>query len=129
MEIKVGMSATVTDTVNESNTASAVGSGSLRVFATPAMAALMEKAACQAVEGRLEEGSTTVGTLLNVEHVSATPVGMRITVTATVTAVQGRKLIFFVEASDESGLIGRGTHERFVVYSEKFMCKTESKGK
>lgn len=129
MEITVGMTATVTDTVCEKNTAETVGSGSLKVFATPAMVALMEKAACEALKGALDEGSTTVGTLVNVEHLSATPLNMAVNVTATVTAVEGRKICFDVEASDEVGLIGRGTHERFIVFSEKFMAKTESKGK
>ncbi len=129
MEFKVGMSATITDTVSEKNTAERVGSGSLKVFATPAMIALMEKAACEAIAEGLESGSTTVGTLINAEHVSATPLGMTVTVTATVTEVQGRKICFSVEASDEAGVIGKGYHERFVVFSEKFMAKTEAKGK
>lgn len=129
MEINIGMTATVTDKVTEQNTAAAVGSGSLRVFATPMMVALMEKAACEAVESGLDVGSTTVGTLVNVEHISATPLGMAVNVTATVTAVEGRKICFLVEASDEAGPIGKGTHERFVVFTEKFMAKTESKGK
>ena len=129
MEIIAGMMATVTDTVCENNTAETVGSGSLKVFATPAMVALMEKAACEALKGALDEGSTTVGTLVNVEHLSATPLNMSVNVTATVTAVDGRKICFNVEAFDEVGLIGRGTHERFVVFSEKFMEKTESKCK
>jgi predicted thioesterase len=129
MDIRVGMTATVTDTVCEKNTAETVGSGSLKVFATPAMVALMEKAACEAVQEGLDEGSTTVGTLVNVEHISATPLNMSVNVTATVTEVDGRKISFSVEAFDEAGLIGRGTHERFVVFSEKFMAKTESKGK
>ena len=129
MEIKVGMTATVEETVCEKNTAETVGSGSLKVFATPAMVAVMEKAACEALKDGLDEGSTTVGTLVNVEHVSATPLGMTVKVTATVTAVEGRKISFLVEAFDEAGLIGRGTHDRFVVFAEKFMAKTESKGK
>lgn len=129
MEIKVGLIGQVCETVCNDNTADTVGSGSLRVFATPAMIALMEKASCKALEGLLEEDSTTVGTLVNVEHLSATPVGMKVTVKSTVTAVEGRKVCFDVEAFDEVGVIGRGTHERFVVFAEKFMAKTESKGK
>ncbi|MBE6799035.1 MAG: dihydrolipoamide acyltransferase [Ruminococcaceae bacterium] len=129
MDIKVGMTATVQETVTDKNTAETVGSGSLKVFATPAMVALMEKAACEALSTGLDEGSTTVGTLVNVEHVSATPLGMTVKVTVTVTEVEGRKIGFSVEAFDEVGLIGRGTHERFVVFSEKFIAKTESKGK
>ena len=129
MEIKVGTIGEISEKVTSLNTAETVGSGSLKVFATPTMIALMEKASCKALEGFLEEGSTTVGTLVNVEHLSATPVGMKVTVKSTVTAVEGRKVCFDVEAFDEVGVIGRGTHERFVVFAEKFMAKTESKVK
>ena len=129
MEIKIGMIGEVTETVTLANTAEAVGSGSLKVFATPAMIALMEKASCRAIENLLDEATTTVGTLINVEHLSATPVGMTVTVKSTVTSVDGRNICFNVEAFDEVGLIGKGTHERFVVFAEKFMQKTESKGK
>ena len=129
MEIKIGMIGEVTETVTLANTAEAVGSGSLKVFATPAMIALMEKASCRAIENLLDEATTTVGTLINVEHLSATPVGMTVTVKSTVTEVDGRKICFDVEAFDEVGLIGKGKHERFVVFAEKFMQKTESKGK
>ena len=129
MEIKIGMIGEVTETVTLANTAEAVGSGSLKVFATPAMIALMEKASCRAIENLLDEATTTVGTLINVEHLSATPVGMTVTVKSTVTSVDGRKICFDVEAFDEVGLIGKGKHERFVVFAEKFMQKTESKGK
>lgn len=127
MDITVGLKGTVTKTVCDCNTAAAVGSGSLPVFATPAMIALMEKASCEALNGHLDEGSTTVGTLVNVEHLSATPVGMTVTVTSIVTAVDGRKISFSVEASDEAGIIGKGTHERFVVGAEKFTAKANSK--
>lgn len=129
MEIKIGMIGEVTETVTPANTAEAVGSGSLKVLATPAMIALMEKASCRAIENLLDEATTTVGTLINVEHLSATPVGMTVTVKSTVTEVDGRKVCFDVEAFDEVGLIGKGKHERFVVFAEKFMQKTESKGK
>ena len=127
MEITVGLKGTVTETVNENITAEKVGSGSLPVFATPMMVALMEKAACKALENSLDEGSTTVGTKVDVEHVAATPVGMEVTVTATVTAVDGRKISFSVEAFDEAGLIGKGAHDRFVVGAEKFIAKTYAK--
>ncbi len=127
MEITVGLKGTVKETVNENNTAAKVGSGSLQVFATPMMIALMEKASCVALDGNLEEGNTTVGTMVNIEHVAATPLGMEITVNATVTAVEGRKISFLVEAFDEAGLIGKGTHDRFVVGAEKFMTKTNAK--
>lgn len=129
MEIKIGTIGEVTEKVTISNTAETVGSGSLKVFATPAMIALMEKASCRAIENLLDDATTTVGTLINVEHLSATPVGMTVTVKSTVTSVDGRKICFDVEAFDEVGLIGKGKHERFMVFAEKFMQKTESKGK
>ncbi len=127
MEITVGLKGTVKDTVNDSNTAAKVGSGSLLVFATPMMVALMEKASCVAIENNLEEGSTTVGTMVNIEHVAATPLGMEIRVESTVTAVDGRKISFEVVAFDETGVIGKGTHDRFVVNVEKFTAKTNAK--
>ena len=119
--------ATVTETVNELNAASAVGSGSLAVYATPAMVALMEKAACKAIEPLLNEGETTVGTNININHVAATPIGMNVSATAELVSQEGRKLCFKVTASDETGIIGEGTHERFCVLSQKFTDKTYSK--
>ena len=119
--------ATVTEAVTEDKTALSVGSGSLRVYATPAMLALIEKAACKALEGLLAEGETTVGTLLNVKHLAATPVGMQVSATAELIARDGRKFVFSVTASDECGVIGEGTHERFLVFSDKFTDKTYSK--
>lgn len=119
--------ATVFEIVTESNTALTVGSGSLRVYATPAMLALMEKAACEAVAPMLNEGETTVGTNLSVNHVAATPVGMKVTATAEITEHEGRKFVLKVEAFDETGLIGEGTHERFVVKSDRFVEKTYQK--
>ncbi len=119
--------ANVTEMVTDLNTAKSVGSGSLPVYATPAMLALIEKASCVALEGVLNDGETSVGTLLNVKHLAATPVGMQVTATAELIERDGRRLVFKVSASDESGLIGEGTHERFVVFSEKFIEKTYSK--
>lgn len=119
--------ATVTEAVTEDKTALSVGSGSLRVYATPAMLALIEKAACKALEGLLAEGETTVGTLLNVKHLAATPVGMQVSATAELIERDGRKFVFSVTASDECGVIGEGTHERFLVFSDKFTDKTYSK--
>ena len=119
--------ATVTEPVTESNTALSVGSGSLKVYATPAMLALMEKAACEALKDILGEGETTVGTLLNVKHIAATPVGMTVTATAELIERDGRKLFFNVQANDESGIIGEGSHERFVVLADRFTEKTYSK--
>lgn len=129
MEIKVGLKGTVKDIVNDTNTAKIVGSGLLDVFATPMMIALMEKASCVAIESNLDEGMTTVGTMVNVEHLSATPKDMEVTVESTVTAVDGRKISFEVVAYDEVGIIGKGTHDRFIVNAEKFTAKTYSKKK
>jgi predicted thioesterase len=127
MEIKVGTKGTFKVSVNESNTAKTMQSGSLDVFATPAMVAIMEKASTLALEPYLEEGSTTVGTALDISHVSATPVGMEVSATAEVVSVNGRELTFKVQAFDECGLIGEGTHKRFIVFAEKFQNKTNSK--
>lgn len=118
---------TVTEPVSDKNTALSVGSGSLRVYATPAMVALMERAACEAVAPLLNEGETTVGTSVQINHVSATPVGMQVSATAEVLSFEGRKLILKVTASDECGIIGEGMHERFVVSSTRFTEKTYSK--
>lgn len=107
--------------------AKVMGSGDLEVYATPAMAALMEKAAYKTVLPYLDENEATVGTMLSIEHLSATPMGMQVKATATLTEVNGRALKFTVEAHDETGLIGKGTHERFVVGAERFMQKTNAK--
>ena len=101
--------------------------GALDVFATPAMIALMEKTAWESVQPYLEEGSGTVGTLMNVKHVAASPVGMKITCETELTKVDGRALTFSVKAFDEAGLIGEGEHERFIVYNEKFQAKADAK--
>lgn len=109
------------------NTAKVVGSGTLDVFATPAMIALMEETAWTSVQNELEEGSGTVGTAMNVKHVSATPVGMNVTCETELVKVDGRALTFSVKAYDEAGLIGEGEHERFIVYNEKFQSKADAK--
>lgn len=113
--------------VDERNTAKAMGSGTLDVFATPSMVALMESAAYRSVAGELEEGMGTVGTVMNIQHVSATPLGMRVTAESELIEVDGRRLVFSVEAFDEAGLIGKGTHERFIVADEKFVAKARGK--
>ena len=113
--------------VTKDKTAATVGSGLLEVFATPAMIALMEQSASESVMGELEDGATTVGTKINVEHLAATPVGMKVYCISRLIAVEGRKLSFEIEAYDEAGLIGKAYHERFIVYSERFMEKTNAK--
>lgn len=125
--IEVGMEYTTEITVSENDTAKMIGSGLLEVFATPRMCALMEESAYKCVMAELDEGASTVGTSLNISHLSATPVGMKVKAVATVTGIDGRKISFDLKAYDETGLIGEGTHERFVVFSEKFVAKTYSK--
>ena len=122
-ELKPGLTGTAETVVRETNTALAMGSGSLHVFATPSMIALMEQAACNAVAACLDEESTSVGTLVNITHDAATGMGKKVTATATLTAVKGRKLVFEITAADEDKQIGKGTHERFIVNKEKFMTK------
>ena len=122
-ELKPGLTGTAETVVRETNTALAMGSGSLHVFATPGMIALMEQAACNAVAACLDEESTSVGTLVNITHDAATGMGKAVTATATLTAVKGRKLVFEITAADEDKQIGNGTHERFIVNKEKFMAK------
>lgn len=111
------------------NTAFAVGSGALEVFATPCMAALMEKAACESLSLFLKKGQSSVGTRLDISHISATPIGMKVRADSVVTSVDGRKVIFAVKAFDECGLIGSGTHERFIIDEERFMERCHAKSK
>lgn len=113
--------------VTREKTAKAMGSGTLDVFATPAMIALMENTAYESVAGELEEGSGTVGTALNVKHVAATPVGMKVICETELVKVDGRALTFSVKAFDEKGLIGEGEHERFIIFNEKFQAKADAK--
>ena len=125
--LEAGIKGTGSVEVVRENTAAAVGSGMLEVFATPMMIALMEKTACESVAPYLEEGSGTVGTELNVKHVAATPIGMQVTCETELVGVDGRRLVFHVKASDEAGLIGEGTHERFIINNEKFQSKANGK--
>ena len=127
MEITVGMKGIAQTVVEREDTAQEVGSGSLLVYATPCMVALMEGAACEAIAQALAEGQTTVGTALNIEHISATPVGLEVRAEAEVTAVEGSTVVFKVTAYDESGKIGEGTHKRAVISSQRFLDKVYSK--
>ena len=127
MEITVGMKAEVGTYVEREDTAKEVGSGDLLVYATPCMAALMEGAACEAIADALKETETTVGTMLNIEHTSATPVGLDVRAEAEVTAVEGKVITFAVRAFDEAGPIGQGTHKRVIVNSQKFLDKVYNK--
>lgn len=127
MEITVGMKGEAFTEVDREDTALEVGSGSLLVYATPCMVALMEGAACEAIRDALPEEKTSVGTELNISHISATPVGMEVRAVAEVTAVEGAMVTFQVEAFDEKGKIGEGTHKRAVITSQRFLDKTYAK--
>lgn len=121
--METGLTYTSHTVVTDGNTAEHVGSGDLAVFATPAMAALMENAAMLAVTPALEAGQTTVGSEISISHIKPTRIGTKVSATAVLAAVEGRKLSFNVAARDEEGLIGEGTHTRFIVDSERFMSK------
>ena len=127
MEITIGMKGEAFTDVSREDTAKEVGSGDLLVYATPCMVALMEGAACEAIAEALSESQTTVGTALNIEHISATPVGLEVRAEAEVTAVEGKTVTFRVTAFDEAGEIGRGTHKRVIVNSQKFLDKAYTK--
>lgn len=129
MELNIGLKGRAETTVTPENTAQAVGSGLVPVFATPYMIALMEGAAVNAVQATLAPDEGTVGTRLDVTHDAATPIGLKVWAEAELTAVEGRKLTFSVAAYDEREQIGGGTHERFVIKPEKFVARAQAKGK
>ena len=122
-ELKIGKSASVSVAVSEANTAKAVGSGSLDVFATPMMVALMEKAACECLSDALQPGQTSVGTEISVSHTAASGVGAKVTANAVIEAADGRKIEFSVTANDGEKEIGKGRHVRFVVDEARFIGK------
>ena len=125
--MQIGITGKQTITVTEEKTAQAMGSGTLPVFATPAMIALMENTASKSVEAKRDEGAGTVGTLINVKHVAATPVGMDVTCETKLVEVDRKRLVFEVKAYDAAGVIGEGTHERFIIDNERFLAKAEAK--
>ena len=127
MEITIGMKGEVSTLVEREDTAAEVGSGNLLVYATPCMVALMEGAACEAIEEAMGENQSSVGIALNIEHLSATPVGLEVRAEAEVTAVDGKIITFAVNAYDEAGKIGEGTHKRCIVSSQKFLDKAYAK--
>ena len=127
MEITVGMKGEAITQVEREDTAKEVGSGSLLVYATPCMVALMEGAACEAIADALSDSQTTVGIELNIQHISATPVGLEVRAEAEVTAVEGKVITFSLKAFDEAGEIGRGTHKRAIVNTQKFLEKAYEK--
>ncbi len=125
--LKPGIRGEIGTMVTAELTAAHIGSGLVEVYATPQMIALMENTAQQSVSAYLEEGWITVGTEVNIRHLKATPVGMKVRCESELTAVDDRSLRFSVKAWDETGLIGEGTHNRFIVNSEKFMAKLKGR--
>lgn len=125
--LKTGIKGHQETTVTEKMLAQNVGSGLVRVYATAMMIALIEKAAVLSVQPYLEEGQGSVGTLVNVSHVSATPLGMKVWADTELIEIDRRRLVFKVAAYDERGLIGEGMHERFIIDNAKFQAKADSK--
>ncbi len=128
MDIPLGTLGRAESAVTGGNTARAMGSGSLEVFATPAMVALMEAAAVDALSPLLAPGETSVGTRLEISHDAASPVGAAVRAEAEVTGVDRRRVVFAVRAYDAQGQIGGGVHERFIVNAEKFLAKAQARG-
>ena len=126
-ELKIGTEYTIEAEVLEPMTARQMGSGQAEVLATPSLLALMEQAAWKSIAPMLEEGQSTVGTFAALKHLAATPLGMQVRVTARLTAVDRRKLSFFIEVFDAAEKVAEAEHERFVIDSAKFMAKAESK--
>lgn len=125
--METGIKHSMETLVTDANTALSLGSGTLRVFATPALAALVEETAWQSVADLLQEGQTTVGTRLEIAHLSPTPLGMRVRCETTLVAADGRRLAFRFEASDAHGLVASGLHERCIVVADKFQRKADGK--
>lgn len=127
MKIEIGDKITLEEAVTDELTAARWGSGSLPVYATPAMVLLVERAAVKLLEGKLDEGMTTVGTNLNISHVSATPVGCKVSCQCHLTEINRKKLEFQVEIMDNKGRIGIGTHERYIVAADSFLENANQK--
>ncbi|MCL2198679.1 MAG: thioesterase family protein [Defluviitaleaceae bacterium] len=121
--LTTGKTGTAKTVVSEKNTAKTVGSGSLDVFSTPMMIALMEQAACDCLSDSLEHGHTSVGTQISVDHTGASPLNEEITATAEIINIDGRKITFSVTAHCGESQIGNGTHTRFLIDAERFMSK------
>lgn len=127
MALEVGLKNELTEMVNDGNTAAVLGSGGMNVYATPAMILLMEKTSWALAGKELEDGLTTVGTSINIKHMAASPVGSKIVCKTELVEMDRKRLVFHVEAYDDCGIIGEGTHERFIVEGDKFMAKAEAK--
>lgn len=121
INLEAGLTNRIEKIVEKHETAAAYGSGLVEVYATPAMIAFMENAALKTVADHLPKGVNTVGTHVNIKHLKATPVGMKVYCEATLTEIEGNKLTFSVEAFDEEGKIGSGTHKRFIIDEDRFM--------
>lgn len=121
--LAMGDAGTARVVVSDKNTAKTMGSGNLDVFATPAMVALMEKAACDCISASLEPAQSSVGTMINVSHLAASPIGANIIALATLQEIDGKKLVFSVTANDGDTEIGNGTHTRFIIDTERFISK------
>lgn len=122
-----GIKNTIEITVSKDKTAESMGSGTLFVFATPAMIALIEETAWKSVVPYLESGQSTVGVSININHLSPTPLNMKVKCETELVEVDGRKLKFEAKVYDETGIIGHGTHERFIINSDKFQTKADNK--
>jgi predicted thioesterase len=127
--LEIGMAKETKSKVTTKNIAMEYGSSSVKVFGTPAMVALMEESAAKAVDKYLPEGFATVGVHLDIKHIAATPIGMNVTADAKLTGIDGKRLFFDVEASDEKEKIGSGTHQRYIIELDKFLGKVEEKNK
>lgn len=127
MALTVGLKGREEVLVSEANSAKTMGSGTLDVFATPSMTALMEQTAWKSVAPYLDEGYGTVGTRLEITHDAPTPLGMKVWCESELTEIDGRRLVFYVAAFDEKGKIGEGNHERFIIQNEKFQAKANKK--
>jgi fluoroacetyl-CoA thioesterase len=128
-DLFAGLTAEIEYIVTEADTASRMGSGLVTVFSTPAMVGLMESAAVEALNGHLPPGQTTVGGHIDVRHLAATPVGMKVHARAELIAVEGRKLVFKVQVWDEVELIGEADHDRFLIDEARFMAGVQAKNK
>lgn len=127
LNIPIGSEHTISVTVEKSMTAASMKSGNLDVLATPYMIALMEQASAELCQDYLPEGISTVGTNVNINHLAATAMGATVTVKSTLTSFDGRKATFDVVASDNAGIIGNGTHERFTIKVDSFLKKTQQR--
>ncbi len=125
--LEIGMKGSTETVVTIDNTAKAFTSGALEVFATPAMISLMEETCWKMIQPELEEGLGSVGTKVNVSHTAPSAIGKTVVCEATLIEIDGRRLTFEVVCSDENGMVGMGTHERFIINNEKFMAKAEGK--